>query len=251
MAGPIMKGYISATYKSFISNDNNGKMIEKNFIEIEGTFLLKIRDNTFHENEGEDVFKHIHSFLKSVELLKIRGLSHDQFRLSVFPTSLSGAAKVWFTNECIGTISTWDDLIEKFVLKFYNLCEHEEHEETNDEIDPDVIDDVPENFKINGNEEPWSEIGVQHQCEPYRLKNRKAKWPTSNSNIDRFCNGGELPGMVQVGTMTYFQNHSWYNELVDGKLKDGTLALKAKIEGSWGDATQGVLNFYRWLESCF
>ncbi|GJU27296.1 hypothetical protein Tco_1165917 [Tanacetum coccineum] len=32
----------------------------------------------------------------------------------------------------------------------------------------------------------------------------------------------------------------WYNELANGKLKDETLALKAKIEGSWGDATPGV-----------
>ncbi|GKF01999.1 hypothetical protein Tco_0028922 [Tanacetum coccineum] len=31
----------------------------------------------------------------------------------------------------------------------------------------------------------------------------------------------------------------WYDELADGKLKDETLALKAKIEGSWGDATPG------------
>ncbi|GKB95192.1 hypothetical protein Tco_0981329 [Tanacetum coccineum] len=54
-----------------------------------------------------------------------------------------------------------------------------------------------------------------------------------------------------VGTMTYFQDHSWYNELVDGKLKDETLAFKAKIEGSWGDATQGLLKLCRWLKIHF
>ncbi|GJY91677.1 hypothetical protein Tco_0507459 [Tanacetum coccineum] len=130
-----MKEYISAISKSFISNNNNGIMIEKNFIENEGTLLLKIHDNAFHGNHGEDVFKHINSFLEVVEPLKIRGLSHDRFRLSVFPTSLSGVAKEWFTNECIGTISTWDDLVENFVLKFYNLCEHGEEEETDDSFE--------------------------------------------------------------------------------------------------------------------
>ncbi|GJR89508.1 hypothetical protein Tco_0213519 [Tanacetum coccineum] len=149
MAGPIMKEYISVISKSFISNNNNRKMIEKNFIEIEGTFLLKIRDNAFHGNDGEDVFKHINSFLEVVELLKIKGLSHDRFRLSIFPTSLLDAAKEWFTNECIGTISTWDDLVENFVLKFYHLCEHDEEEETDNDNDPDVIDNVPEIFKID------------------------------------------------------------------------------------------------------
>ncbi|GKA52360.1 hypothetical protein Tco_0745556 [Tanacetum coccineum] len=154
MAGPIMKEYIYAFHgimieKSFISNNNNGIMIEKGFIEIEGTFLLKIRDNAFHRNDGEDVFKHINSFLEVVEQLKIRGLSHDRFRRSVFPTSLSGAAKEWFINECIGTISTWDDLVENFVLKLYDLCEHDEEEETDEDNDPDVIDNVPKIFKID------------------------------------------------------------------------------------------------------
>ncbi|GKC89603.1 hypothetical protein Tco_1150252, partial [Tanacetum coccineum] len=67
----------------------------------------------------------------------------------IFPTSLSGAAKEWFTNECIDTISTWDDLVENFVLKFYNLCEHDKEEETDNDNDPDVIDNVPEIFKID------------------------------------------------------------------------------------------------------
>ncbi|GJS07209.1 hypothetical protein Tco_0364005 [Tanacetum coccineum] len=55
--------------------------------------------------------------------------------------------------------------------------------------------------------------------------------------------------MVRVGTMTYFQDHSWYDKLADGKLKDETLALKAKTEESWGDATPGVLKFYKWLKT--
>ncbi|GJT75557.1 hypothetical protein Tco_1042282 [Tanacetum coccineum] len=277
MAGPIMKEYISATSKSFVSNDNNGKMIEKNFIEIEGTFLLKIRDNAFYNNDGEDVFKHINS-----------------------------AASEWFTKECIGTISTWDDLVERFVLKFYNLCEHDEEEETEDEDDPDVIDNISEIFKIDddlfkfdsplcipfeefnhllkidpdlftyntqkiktydeyeqelnnktqGLEEPWSKNEVSYQlydhiCEPYRFKNGKTKWPACNSDIDGFYNSGELPGMVRVGNMTYFQDHKWYDELADEKLKRETLALKAKIEGTWGEATPSVMKFCIWLKNSF
>ncbi|GJU48050.1 hypothetical protein Tco_1217605 [Tanacetum coccineum] len=123
-------------------------MIEKNFIEIEGSFLVKIRDNAFNRIDGENVFEHINSFLEVVEPLKVRGLSHDRFRLSVFPISLLGAASKWFTNECIGTISTWDDLVEKFIQKFYNLFDHDEEEEAEDDDDPNMIDDVPEIFKI-------------------------------------------------------------------------------------------------------
>ncbi|GKC71308.1 hypothetical protein Tco_1117191 [Tanacetum coccineum] len=148
MARPITNDYISATEKSFISSDSNGKMIEKNIIEIEGKFLLKICDNVFHGMDGEDVYKHINSFLEVVEPLKIRGLSHDRFRLSVFHISLSGATSKWFTKECISTISTWDNIVENFILKFHDLCEHDE--ETYDEdYDPHKFDNVPEIFKID------------------------------------------------------------------------------------------------------
>ncbi|GKB55522.1 hypothetical protein Tco_0906275 [Tanacetum coccineum] len=69
----------------------------------------------------------------------------------------------------------------------------------------------------------------------YLLKDGKAKWPTCNSNEDGFCNGGELPGMVRVGYMTYFQDYEWYDELADDNLKEEALKQKGIYEKSWGD----------------
>ncbi|GJR66514.1 hypothetical protein Tco_0012579 [Tanacetum coccineum] len=91
-------------------------------------------------------------------------------------------------------------------------------------------------------EELWSDNGVSYQlcehiCEPYRFKNGITKWPTCSSDIDGFCNGGEVPGMVRIGNMTYFQDHKCYDELANGKLKEETLMHKAKVEESWGNAT--------------
>ncbi|GKD05880.1 hypothetical protein Tco_1180854 [Tanacetum coccineum] len=177
MAEP--NNYITATRKNFVSNDNEGRMVEKCIVEIQGTFLVKIRDYAFNGNIGENAFKHIDKCLK-----------------------------------------------------------------------------VLNNDIAKGIEEPWSENGVPYQlcdhiCEPYHFKNGETKWPTCTSDVDGFCNGGELPGMVRVGSMTYFQDHRWYDELADGKLKDETLALKAKIEGSWGDTTPGVMKFCKWLKNSF
>ncbi|GJY30803.1 retrovirus-related pol polyprotein from transposon TNT 1-94 [Tanacetum coccineum] len=67
-------------------------------------------------------------------------------------------------------------------------------------------------------EEPWLDNGVPYQlcdhiCKPYRFNNGMTKWPTRSSDIDGFCNGGELPRMVRVGSMTYFQDHKLYDEL--------------------------------------
>ncbi|GJZ15421.1 zinc finger, CCHC-type containing protein [Tanacetum coccineum] len=61
----------------------------------------------------------------------------------------------------------------------------------------------------------------------------------------------ELPWMVRVGYMTYFQDYEWYHDLVNGKLKNEALKQNTIYEGSWGDATQGVINFCTWLKRCF
>ncbi|GJT05420.1 hypothetical protein Tco_0839882 [Tanacetum coccineum] len=105
-------------------------------------------------------------------------------------------------------------------------------------------------------EEPWLDKGVPYQlcdhiCEPYHFKNGITKWPTYSSDIDGFCKGGELPGMVWVGSMIYFQDHKWYDELADGKLKEETLIHKAKVEKSWGNATPDVMKLCAWLIHSF
>ncbi|GKC88089.1 hypothetical protein Tco_1148738 [Tanacetum coccineum] len=84
-----------------------------------------------------------------------------------------------------------------------------------------------------------------------RSRNGETKWPTCTSDIDGFCNGGELPGMVRVGSMTYFQDHRWYDELADGKLKDETLVLKAKIEGSFENFHEIDYNVLVKLQECW
>ncbi|GJW65020.1 hypothetical protein Tco_0116904 [Tanacetum coccineum] len=208
MAEP--NNYITATQNNFVSNDNEGRMVEKCIVEIQGTFLEKI------------------------------------------------PAYEWFTNECMGLITTWDSMVEKFIMKFHHLSDHNDDEDIEEEEDPNETDNAPEIFMIEGNlfdfetpylktydeyeqelnndeangtDEMWLEKGAPYQlcdhiCEPYRFKNGKTKWPTCTSDIDGFCNGGELPGMVRVRSMTYFQDHKWYDEFAHGKLKDETLALK-------------------------
>ncbi|GJR18196.1 hypothetical protein Tco_0966723 [Tanacetum coccineum] len=70
-------------------------------------------------------------------------------------------------------------------------------------------------------------------------------------NNDGLCNGRELPRMDRVGYMTYFKDYEWYEDLVDGKLKEEVLKQNAIYEGSWGNATRGVMNFCAWLKRYF
>ncbi|GKC02177.1 hypothetical protein Tco_0993787 [Tanacetum coccineum] len=104
--------------------------------------------------------------------------------------------------------------------------------------------------------EPRSENGVpyeliNHICDSFCYKDVNTKLPTCCSNEDGFCNGGELPRMVRVGYMAYFQDYEWYDNLMDDNLKEEALKQKAINERSWGDATQRVMNFCSWLKRCF
>ncbi|GJX69627.1 hypothetical protein Tco_0305354 [Tanacetum coccineum] len=251
--------YIPVTRKKCISNDNEGRMIERNFVEIQGTFLVKIRDNTFNGEIGENVFKHINKFLEVVGPIKLNGVSQDRFRLSIFPISLADAAGEWFKKDCIGSVTTWEDLVEKFVQKFYQLSDHDEELEAKEDDDPGI--GTYEEYELNNHvtrdlEEPCSDNRVPYQlcdhiCEPYHFKNEITYWPTCSLDIDGFCNGGELLGMVRVKNMTYFQDHKWYDELADGILKEETLMHKAKVKESWGNVTPDVMKFFAWLINSF
>nr|GEU99699.1 hypothetical protein [Tanacetum cinerariifolium] len=268
--------YIFVTRKNFLADDNKRRMAEKSFLETQGTLLVKIRDNTFNGIIGENTFKHIDNFLKVVGPLKIKGPSQDQFRLSVFSISLASVTREWFKKDCIGSVTTWENLIEKFIKKFYQLSDDHEEMENDKDDNPDNIVEIfkiednlfdfetpctYKKYELNNNmtgdlEEPWLDNGAPYQlcdhiCEPYCFKNGKTKWPTCSSDIDGFCTGGDLPGMVRLGCMTYFQGHKWYDELTDGKLKEEDLMHKAIIKESWGDATLGVMKFCEWLKSSF
>nr|GFD22528.1 hypothetical protein [Tanacetum cinerariifolium] len=140
--------YIYVTQNNFLSEDKEGRMVEKSFLELQGTFLVKLRDNTFNGIIGETPFKHIYNFLKVVGPLKIKGLSQNRFRLSVFPISLAGAASEWLKKDYISSVTTWEDLVEKFVQKFYQLSDNNEEMEADKDDDPNDIATI---FKIEGN----------------------------------------------------------------------------------------------------
>ncbi|GKD67873.1 retrotransposon ORF1, partial [Tanacetum coccineum] len=160
---------------------------------------------------------------------------------TTYPTDLlsfvSGAASEWFTKECIGSITTWDNMVEKFILKFYHLSDYDE-EETEEDDNPNKMDNVPKIFKIKGNlfdfETPLCEAFYEFN---YLLKIDTDLFTYDIQNFKTYDEyERELNNDIAKGT----EEPWWYDELANGKLKDETLALKAKIEGSWGDATPKV-----------
>nr|GEV14271.1 hypothetical protein [Tanacetum cinerariifolium] len=163
--------YISLTRKNCVSNDNEGRMIERNFVEIHGTFLVKIRDNTMGQLNKTSLSTSI-NFSKYLDQSKLIAFNDFNYLLKI--------DKDLFTFDIQG-IRTYEE---------YEL----NNTVTKDLEEPWLDNRVP--YQL-----------CDHICEPYRINNGITKWPTCSSDIDGFCHDRELLGMVRVRSMTYFQNH--------------------------------------------
>nr|GEX03897.1 hypothetical protein [Tanacetum cinerariifolium] len=196
--------------KEFAANDQANyylgftsfKANEKNAYELKGKFLDELHKNAFSRTNREDAIKHIEYFLRIVNPIGLPNvnqgnLSSQSHRLEMHgngsdDTELTNEKGSDLEDECSSDV----DVIAKIFKMKDNLLDYETplqiktYEEY--ELDNNMTGEL---------EEPWLENGIpykmcDHICEPYRFRNEMTKWPTCSSNIDGFCNGGELPKMV-------------------------------------------------------
>nr|GEU36501.1 hypothetical protein [Tanacetum cinerariifolium] len=109
----ILKEYNKVTRKNYISKNNDGKIVEKSFLEMKGKFLEKLAHDAFSGTNGEDAAENIEKFLNLVEPFNIQNVSGNRLRFRVFPVSLTDAASKWFREEFIGSVTTWKNNDQK------------------------------------------------------------------------------------------------------------------------------------------
>ncbi|GJX44778.1 hypothetical protein Tco_0261454 [Tanacetum coccineum] len=191
-----MEEFLTKDRANYYSGITSITVNSKDAYELKGKILDDLLENAFSGTNGEDANEHIEYFLKIVDPIDLPNVNYERVKLSVFPISLVGNASKWF-EEFKGSITTWVDT-KLFTHDIERTKTYKDYKnELNNEVD-----------------EPWSDNGVHYEiCDhifkPFRFKNGKTKWHICNLNEYGFYNGGELPGMVRVGYMAYFQNHEW------------------------------------------
>ncbi|GJR53253.1 reverse transcriptase domain-containing protein [Tanacetum coccineum] len=68
---------------------------------------------------NDDPHSHIRRFTKITQKVKLNQVPPDVIKLMLFPFSLEGAARPWFDKEPPNSITTWNDLVSKFVNHFF------------------------------------------------------------------------------------------------------------------------------------
>ncbi|KAH0709383.1 hypothetical protein KY284_010810 [Solanum tuberosum] len=67
----------------------------------------------------EDPTVHIQNFLEISDTYTLARVNVDYVRLTLFPFSMLGEAKRWLNSEPANSITSWDDLAQKFLITFF------------------------------------------------------------------------------------------------------------------------------------
>ncbi|KAF7823809.1 uncharacterized protein G2W53_021953 [Senna tora] len=94
--------------------------IQANNFEIKpATIQLLQANGQFGGSPIEDPNIYILNFLEICDTFKHNGVSDDAIRLRLFPFSLRDKAKVWLQSLPEGSISTWEELAQQFLTKYF------------------------------------------------------------------------------------------------------------------------------------
>ncbi|GJX09454.1 reverse transcriptase domain-containing protein [Tanacetum coccineum] len=93
--------------------------INANNFEIKHGLLNLVQNKQFFGHDKEDPHAHIRYFNKITSTMKFLNVPSTSVKLMLFPFSLEGAARIWLDKEPPRSILTWDDLVSKFINKFF------------------------------------------------------------------------------------------------------------------------------------
>ena len=93
--------------------------IEANNFELKGVTLKMLHNIQFHRLPSENLNTHLTSFIKVCDTVKYNGVIEKALRLRLFPLSLSNRAKHWLTSQPSDSITSWNDLVQKFLTKIF------------------------------------------------------------------------------------------------------------------------------------
>ncbi|GJZ70349.1 reverse transcriptase domain-containing protein [Tanacetum coccineum] len=94
--------------------------------ELKPELLDFVSKNPFFGLENDDPHSHIRRFYQITQTLRLNQVPDDVVNLILFPFSLKGAAETWLEKEPPNSITSWDDLVSKFLNRFYPHSETRE-----------------------------------------------------------------------------------------------------------------------------
>ena len=95
--------------------------IEANNFELKPTLITMVQQHQFTGHPSEDPNEHLGRFMRMTNTVKLNGVRLDVIKLQLFPFSLRDVAATWFDSLPMGSVNTWEALVEAFMSRFFPL----------------------------------------------------------------------------------------------------------------------------------
>ena len=93
--------------------------IQANNFELKSVTLQMLQNILFHGFSNENLNMHLTNFIEVCDTVKYNGVTEKALRLRLFPLSLGNRAKHWLTSQPPDSITSWNNLVHKFLTKFF------------------------------------------------------------------------------------------------------------------------------------
>ena len=93
--------------------------IEANNFELKSTLITMVQQHQFIGHPSEDPNEHLGRFMKMANTVKLNRVRPDVIKLQLFPFSLRDVAATWFDSLPVGSLNTWEELVEAYMSIFF------------------------------------------------------------------------------------------------------------------------------------
>ena len=95
--------------------------IQANNFKLKSVTLQMLQNIQLHGLPNENLNMHLTNFIEVCDTVKYNGVTEEALRLRLFPLLLSDRAKHWLIIQPPDSITSWNDLVQKFLTKFFQL----------------------------------------------------------------------------------------------------------------------------------
>ena len=93
--------------------------IEANSFELKPTLITMVQQHQFTGHPSEDPNEHMGRFMRMANTVKPNGVRPEVIKLQLFPFSLRDVAATWFDSLPVGSVNTWEELVEAYMSRFF------------------------------------------------------------------------------------------------------------------------------------
>ena len=93
--------------------------IEANNFELKLALINMVQQHQFTSHLSEDPNEHMGRFMRMANTVKSNGVRLEVIKLQLFPFSLRDVAATWFDSFPIGSVNSWEELVEAYMSRFF------------------------------------------------------------------------------------------------------------------------------------